>query len=275
MKNLVPRLAALSLAAVSISCTQGTSTPSSSALGLGSVATVNGKSIPESVFRVHTLNATKKNADDLTAEEHRAVLDDLIGIVVMAEEAEKQGLLAERTIAAQMELSRLQLAARAMATRFLEKNPASELEIKALYDENLPRLAGQQFKARHILVDTEEEAAAVIKQLDEGRDFLDLANERASGKTGPNGGDLGWFTADSMVQPVAQAITAMKVGAYSTEPVKTDYGYHVLLLEDTRSQEPPSMSDVREELVNAVQRDKLQKHMQELVAGATVAEEPK
>ena len=124
MKNLVPRLAALSLAAVSISCSQGTSTPSSSALGLGSVATVNGKSIPESVFRVHTLNATKKNADDLTAEEHRAVLDDLIGIVVMAEEAENQGLLAERTIAAQMELSRLQLAARAMATRFLEKNPA-------------------------------------------------------------------------------------------------------------------------------------------------------
>jgi peptidyl-prolyl cis-trans isomerase C len=274
MNQLVLRLAALSAAAAILSCTQGTSTSSNSALGPGSVATVNGKSVPESVFRVHTLNATKKNADDLSEQERQAVLDDLVGIVVMAQEAEKQGLLAERTIAAQMELSRLQLAARAMATRYLEKNPASELEIKALYDENLPRLAGQQFKARHILVDTQEEAEAIIKQLDEGKDFLALANERASGKTGPNGGDLGWFTADSMVQPVAEAISAMKVGAHSTEPVKSDYGYHVLLLEDTRSQEPPSMNDVRDELVNAVQRDKLQKHMRELVEAATVSEAP-
>ena len=164
----------------------------------------------------------------------------------------------------------MQLAARAMATRFLEQNPATELEIKALYDENLPRLASQQFKARHILVDTQEEAEAVIKQLDEGRDFLELANERASGKTGPNGGDLGWFTVDSMVQPVAAAISAMKVGSHSAEPVKTDYGFHVLLLEDTRSQEPPSIDDVRDDIVNAVQRDKLQKHMRELVEAANV-----
>jgi peptidyl-prolyl cis-trans isomerase C len=221
---------------------------------------------------VHTLNAAKKNADDLTAEERKAVLDDLVGIVVMAQEAEKQGLLAERTIAAQLELSRIQLAARAMASRFLEKNPATELEIQALYDESLPRLADQQYKARHILADTQEEAEAVIEQLNEGRDFLELANERASGKTGPNGGDLGWFTADSMVQPVAQAVSAMSVGAYSSAPVKTDYGYHVLLLEDTRSQEPPSMNDVRDELVNAIQREKLQKHMQALVEMSTVAE---
>ena len=274
MKHWVPRLAALSLAAASVSCTQQTSNDTS-ALGPGSVATVNGKPIPESVFRVHTLNATKKNADDLSAEERKAVLDDLIGVVVMAEEAEKQGLLAERTIAAQMELSRLQLAARAMATRFLEKNPATELEIKELYEENLPRLAGQQFKARHILVDTQEEADAVIQQLDEGKDFLALANERASGKTGPNGGDLGWFTADSMVQPVAAAVSTMKVGAYSTAPVKTDYGYHVLLLEETRSQEPPSIDDVRDEIVNAVQRDKLQERMRELVEAASVGEELK
>jgi peptidyl-prolyl cis-trans isomerase C len=271
MKNRVPRWAALSLAVASISCTPQASNDTS-ALGPGSVATVNGKPIPESVFRVQTLSATKKNADDLSAEERKAVLDDLVGIVVMAEEADKQGLLAERTIAAQMELSRIQLAARAMATRFLEKNPATELEIKALYDENLPRLAGQQFKARHILVDTQEEAESVIKQLDEGKDFLELANARASGKTGPNGGDLGWFTADSMVQPVAAAISTMKVGAHSTEPVKTDYGYHVLLLEETRSQEPPSIDDVREEIVNAVQRDKLQKHMRELVEAANVVE---
>jgi peptidyl-prolyl cis-trans isomerase C len=272
MQYLVCRLAVLSLAAVSASCTQGTPSTPSSVLGPGSVATVNGSPVPESVFRVHALSATKKNADDLTAEERKAVLDDLVGIVVMAQEADKQGLLAERTTAAQMELARLQLSARAMATRYLEENPATELEIKTIYDENLPRLAGQQFKARHILVDTKEEADAIIEQLNGGKDFLKLAEERASGKTGPNGGDLGWFTADSMTPPVVEAVSAMKVGSHSTEPVKTDYGYHVLLLEDTRSQEPPSINDMRDEIVNAVQREKLQKHMRELVEAANVVE---
>lgn len=275
MQKLVRCLVAFSLAVVATSCMKGTpSTTTNEALGSGTVATVNGKPIPESMFRVHALSAKKKNPDDLTPEERKSVIDDLVGVLVMADEAEKQGLLTERTIAAQMELSRLQLAARAMAGRFLEKNPATELEIKSIYDENLPRLASPQFKARHILVDTQEEAESVIAQLNKGKDFVELANEHASGKTGPNGGDLGWFTADSMVKPVADAVSAMKVGSYSTEPVKTEYGYHVLLLEDTRSQEAPSIDDIRDQIVNAVQQNKLQKHVRELMDAASVVETP-
>ncbi len=160
-----------------------------------------------------------------------------------------------------------------MATRFLEKNAATEAEMKAVYDQNLPRLGGQQqFKAKNILVNTKEEADVVIKQLQQGKKFADLAKERANGPTGPNGGDLGWFTPETMVQPVVEAARAMKVGTFSTEPIKSEFGYHVLLLEDERTQDAPSFDSMRNDLKTAVERDKLQKHMRELIAGAKVVE---
>lgn len=242
-------------------------------LGPTKVATVNGKRVPESVFRLQTLATLRKNVDDLTPEQRKAALDDLIGLYLMADEARTQGVLTERTTAAQLELARIQLEARAMATRFIEKNQATDAEMKAVYDQNLPRLGGQQqFKAKNILVNTKEEADVVIKQLQQGKKFADLAKERANGPTGPNGGDLGWFAADTMVQPVVEAARAMKVGTFSTEPIKSDFGYHVLFLEDERTQEAPSFDSMRTDLKTAVERDKLQKHIRELIAGAKVVE---
>jgi peptidyl-prolyl cis-trans isomerase C len=242
-------------------------------LGPTQVATVNGKRIPESVFRLQTLATTGKNADDLTPDERKAAVNDVVGLYLMADEARQQGVLAERAIAAQLELTRLQREARAMATRFLEQNPATEEEMKAVYEQNLPRLGGQQqFKARNIVVATKEEADLVIKQLQQGKKFADLARARANGPTGPNGGDLGWFTADTMVQPVVEAARAMKVGTYATEPIKSEFGYHVLLLEDMRTQAAPSFEELRGEIKNAVERDTLQKHVRELIAAAKVVE---
>jgi peptidyl-prolyl cis-trans isomerase C len=242
-------------------------------LGPTQVATVDGKRIPESIFRLYTLSTTRKNADDLTVDERKAVLNDLVGVYLMADEARQQGVLTERTIAAQLELARMQLEARAMATRYLEKNAATDAEMKAVYDQNLPRLGvQQQFKAKNILVNTKEEADLVIKQLQQGKKFADLAKERANGPTGPNGGDLGWFTAETMVQPVVDAVRAMKVGTYSAEPIKSEFGYHVLLLEDARTQDAPTMDAMRNDLKSAVERDKLQKHIRELIAAAKVVE---
>jgi peptidyl-prolyl cis-trans isomerase C len=262
-----------SLATLIAACTQGSPPDATDGvLGPGQVATVNGERIPESVFRVYTPAALRKNADDLTPEERKAVIQDLAGIMLMADEAQDKGLLTERAVAAQLELARMQLAARAMATRYLEQNPVSDAELQALYDENLPRLANTEFKARHILVETQEEADSVIQQLQQGKSFLDLAKERAAGPTGPDGGDLGWFTASSMAAPILEAVRTMEVGAYSAQPVKTEYGYHVLLLEDTRSQEAPTLESMRQELTNAVQAKKIQDHVRTLVDAATVVD---
>jgi len=252
-------------------CSQGQAPASSdSALGPGQVATVNGERIPESLFRFYAMNAAKKNADELTAEERAAVIEDLLRFKLLATTAEERGLLAERSMAAELEVQRLQLLARAMALRYLEENPATEAELQKIYEENLPSLAGTQYKARHILVESKEDAAGVIEQLRQGKDFVALAQEHSTGPTGPNGGDLGWFTAESMVQPVAEAVRAMQVGTYSNEPVQTDFGYHVILLEDTRTQEAPALDTVRAELTSAVDRQKLETYVQSLRTAATV-----
>jgi peptidyl-prolyl cis-trans isomerase C len=274
MTKFLGSLVLLSFVGLVIACSKPeASTAGTDPLGPTQVATLNGKRIPESVFRLQTLATVRKNADDLTPEQRKAVLDDLVGLYLLGDEGRAQGLLTERAIAAQVELARIQLEARLMATRFLEKNAATDAEMKAVYDQNLPRLGGQQqFKAKNILVSTKQEADVVIKQLQQGKKFVELAKERANGPTGPNGGDLGWFTADTMVQPVVEAARAMKVGTFSTEPVKTEFGYHVLLLEDERTQDAPSFDSMRSDLKTAVERDKLTKHIQELIAGAKVVE---
>ena len=176
MTKVARNLMIVCLAGLGGACSK-TTAPSATPdpLGPTQVATVNGERIPESVFRLQTLAATRKNADDLTPDERKTAVNDLVGLYVMADEARQQGLLAERTVAAQLELARLQLEARVGATRFLEKNAATEAEMKAVYDQNLPRLGGQQqFKARNIVVVTKEEADRVIKQLQQGKKFADV-----------------------------------------------------------------------------------------------------
>ena len=244
------------------------------ALGASRVAVVNGEPIPESVLRVYSLATERKNLEDLTAEDRERILNDVIGVVLLNQQAEKEGLMSSRTLAAQLELQRLQLVARSMATSYLEKNPPTEADVQRIYDENLPRLAGEQYKARHILVETKAEADSVITQLSGGRDFVALAQEHADGPTGPNGGALDWFSADSMPAPFAAAVRTMTVGSYSREPVQTDFGFHVILLEDIRRQEPPALADIRDELVSAAERDRLNQYLQELRDTGDVSIEP-
>jgi peptidyl-prolyl cis-trans isomerase C len=245
-----------------------------SALGPARVALVNGEPIPESILRVYALASERKSLDDLAPEDRQRLLDDVIGIELLNQQAEQEGLTSSRTLAAQLELQRLQLVARSMATSYLEKNPPTEAEIQQIYDENLPRLAGEQYKARHILVETKTEADEVLAELRSGKDFLALAQEHADGPTGPNGGALDWFTAESMPPAFAEAVRTMSVGTYSAEPVQTDFGFHVILLEDVRRQEPPALADIRDELVAAAERTRLNAYMQSLRDEATVSVDP-
>lgn len=240
------------------------------ALGPGRVATVNGEPVAESLLRVYALASERKNLDDVDAATRERLIEDLIGVELLNQQADEAGLTSSRTLAAQIELQRMQLVARNMATEYLTKNPPTEAELQAIYDENLPRLAGQQYKARHILVETRDEAESVIAQLQSGGDFAALAAARAEGPTGPNGGALDWFTLDSMPQPFAEAVRQLAVGSYTTMPVQTDFGFHVILLEDERRQEAPALADIRSELVSAAERKKLDEHLKALRAGADV-----
>lgn len=243
-------------------------------LGSARVAVVNGEPVLESVLRIYVLATERKNLDELGPDDRERVLNDLIGLQLLAQQAAKDGLTSSRTLAAQIELQRLRLVANAMATDYVEKNPPSDADLQTLYEENLPLLSGEQYKARHILVTTQDEAETVITQLREGAEFATLAQERADGPTGPNGGALDWFTLDSMPAPFAGAIRTMSVGSYSTEPVQTEFGFHVILLEDTRKQEPPALADIRNDLASAAQRKRLDDYIKALRESATVTIEP-
>lgn len=243
-------------------------------LGSARVAVVNGEPLAESVLRVYTLATERQNLDEMSAADRERVVNDVIGLELLSQQAEKQGLTRSRSLAAQIELQRLQAVARAMASDYLEKNPPTDADIQAIYDENLSRLSGEQYKARHILVSTKEEADSVIAQLRSGSDFVALAQERADGPTGPNGGALDWFTLDSMPPSFAEAVTAMTVGSYSQQPVQTEVGYHVILLEDKRRQEPPALEEIRDQLVSAAERKRLEDYIKTLRDAATVSVEP-
>ena len=262
-------VATLTLASLT-ACSQEGANNEAANLGSARVAVVNGQPVAESVLRMYALTAERKNLEEMSPADRERVLNDLIGLQLLAQQATQDGLTGSRTLAAQLELQRLRLVANAMANDYIEKNPPSDADIQAIYDENLPLLAAEQYKARHILVPTKEEADRVVAQLQQGSDFVALAEERADGPTGPNGGALDWFTLDSMPPPFAAAVRTMTVGSYTTEPVQTDFGFHVILLEETRKQDPPAMADIRDDLASAAQRKRLEDYIKALRDSAMV-----
>jgi peptidyl-prolyl cis-trans isomerase C len=148
--------------------------------------------------------------------------------------------------------------------------PVSQDELQAEYNAQFGNLGSvTEYNASHILLETEADAQAVIVALGEGADFAELARERSTGPSGPNGGELGWFTAGMMVPTFEQAVFALGVGEVSA-PVETQFGWHVIVLNETRDQAPPSLDDVRAELEDGLRRARVEATMQELTAAAVI-----
>jgi len=149
-------------------------------------------------------------------------------------------------------------------------SPLAEADVQAAYDEEYTNAEqGQEFNASHILVETEEEALAVIALLEDGADFAEVAAEKSTGPSGPNGGQLGWFGEGAMVPEFEAAVADMEVGAVSA-PVKTQFGFHVIKLNETRVQEAPALDDVREELEMQLRQIRAQSKIEEVTAAAQI-----
>ncbi|GAA6200747.1 peptidylprolyl isomerase [Aquicoccus sp. SU-CL01552] len=147
---------------------------------------------------------------------------------------------------------------------------ASDADLKAAYDAAYGEgYEAREYNAAHILVETEEEAKAIKAELDGGADFAALAKEKSTGPSGPNGGDLGWFEKGMMVPAFEEAVMALEPGQVSA-PVQTQFGWHVIVLNDSRLKEPPAFDDVREELAGELRQKAVADHVDSLVAAATV-----
>lgn len=270
---------ALAMSIVMIGCSGESSTETDAVndanlpdpLGGESVAVVDSSPIPLALLERLSLDIAQRNASALTDEQRAQLIERLVFMRLLADDAIEQNLPAERQLATELEYARLQLLARAATEHFRAQNEPTEAELRAAYEENLPRYLATQHKARHILVPTEEQAIAIIEELDNGADFAELAREHSTGPTGPQGGDLGWFTADSMVEPFAEAVRAATIGVYTSTPVQTQFGWHVILVEDVREQQPPGLEAVRDELIGIVERSKLDGYIEALREEATIA----
>lgn len=232
------------------------------------VVTVNGVDIDSTVFDAYLESRFQKPAAQASAEERATVERELTDIYLLTTQPKAEEFAKDPQIKAQLELQYRGTIAQAVARDFVESNPATDAEILAEYETQLEQSSDKQYKARHILVETQSEAQDLVDQLDEGADFQALAKEHSTGPSGPNGGDLGWFAPDQMVKPFADAVVALEDGAYSKAPVQTQFGWHVILREDTRENEPPTLESVREAIKQRVEQEKFQDYMQGLRDGS-------
>jgi peptidyl-prolyl cis-trans isomerase C len=206
----------------------------------------------------------QKPAGQATAEEIAAVTDELLNIYAVSSLPRAMELGKSPRIKAQIELQEKAILFNAFANDFLEKNAATDQEILDLYEEQVAIAPPKEFKARHILVETQSEALALIKELDGGADFIALAKEHSTGPSGPSGGDLGWFTAQAMVKPFSDAVAALTDGAYTATPVQTNFGWHVILREASRESAPPPLESVHDVIKQRIEQQKFQDFLGEL-----------
>lgn len=204
------------------------------------------------------------------AQRREVVIQALIDLQVVANAAREAGI--EDSEAFKFERDFLE--AQALRDIYLDEkveSTISDADVKARYDEEVAKLdPAEEIHARHILVETEDEANALIKELDNGADFAELAKEHSTGPSGPQGGDLGYFSKGQMVPEFEEAAFALEPGAHTKQPVKTQFGYHVIEVEDRRQQEPPAFSDVAEQLRQAMVREKLAQALQDLREAASI-----
>lgn len=218
-------------------------------------------SIDPNVFNLYLESRIQKPADQATLQEVAAVRDELTDIYLLSEQPRADELKNDPRIQAQLELQSRAMLAQSVASDFIERNPASDEEMLAIYTEQAESAPTQEFKARHILVETQGEATAIVTELDAGADFEELAREKSTGPSGPSGGDLGWFPPERMVPEFSQAVVALSDGEYTKTPVQTQFGWHIILREESRESAPPPFDSVRDVLKQQVESQKLQAYL--------------
>ena len=206
----------------------------------------------------------QKPASQATADERAAAIEELTSIYLVSNLPRAVELSQAPQLRAQIELQERALVFNAFATEFLARNQPTEQEIFNVYEEQVALAPPKEYKARHILVDTQSAAVALIDQLKEGADFVELAKANSTGPSAPSGGDLGWFTAQAMVAPFSSAVAAMEDGAFTAEPVQTQFGWHISLREDSRDSAPPPLDSVRDVIVQRIGQQKFQEFLSSL-----------
>ncbi len=233
------------------------------------IATVNGVAISSN--RADALIAEQKAQGAPDSEQLRnAVKEELVRREILQQAAQKKGLDKSAEVQAQMDMARQAVLIRAYLQSFVLANPVSDADIRKEYDSIKARLGEKEYKARHILVDTEDQAKAIIAKLQAGEKFEDLAKESKDPGSKERGGDLGWANPGMFVKPFSDAMISLEKGKFTPQPVKSDFGYHIIKLDDVRALKTPSFEEVKPQIQQRLQQQKVEKHLLDLRSQAKV-----
>lgn len=233
------------------------------------VAEVNGQYISKAALD-NLEKEVSQRSHGMTFPKEKLV-EELIQRELLVQNALKNNLDKTPEYAEELENAKKSILTQLELKNFLNEHPVTDAEIKAEYDKQIAAETGTEYKARHILVKTEDEAKKIIAELNKGADFAKLANKYSlDAKESQNGGDLGWFVASQMVKPFSDALMKLENGQYTKEPVKTQFGWHVILRENSRAQVPPPLESVKDQLKAFLQRKKVQNMIEGLRKQAKV-----
>ncbi|MGR9108977.1 MAG: peptidylprolyl isomerase [Gammaproteobacteria bacterium] len=228
------------------------------------VARVNGQPITEETLQLVSEANRRANIP------RDKLIDELIKYELLYQEAVSKNLENNPKTAQQLQFMRRSILSQAAMQDFMANTEISDAEVQKEYEQSYGSSGQEEYRARHILTKTEDKAKEVIQKLKEGGNFEALATEYSTGPTGPKGGDLGWFSAQQMVAPFSEAVVALKNGEYTQTPVQTQFGWHVILREDSRPKVPPSLDSLKANIRSQLQRKAIEKHLETLRAAAKI-----
>ena len=234
------------------------------------VAIVNGKAVPTA--RMDALaQQVARSGRPITPEMQGQLKDEVIAREIFMQEAKKQGLDTTEDFRTQMDLARQTLLIRELFANYQKTSPVSDADIKAEYDKFAAANSGKEYRARHILVEKEDQAKAIIAQLKKGGKFDEIAKKSSKDPgSGANGGDLDWANPSNYVPEFSQALIKLTKGQTTETPVKSQFGYHIIRLDDVRDAQLPKFDDVKPQIAQQLQQQKMVKYQEELRAQAKI-----
>ena len=234
------------------------------------IAIVNGKPVPTARFEA-LKSQIARTGRPVTPDMDKMLKDEVVAREVFMQEAQHRGLDASDDYKAQLELARQTILIRELFADFQKKNPVTDAEVKAEYDKFSAANGGKEFHTHHILLENEADAKAAIADIKKGKKFEDIAKAKSKDPgSAQNGGDLDWATAASYVPEFSNAMIKLGKGQMTQEPVKTSFGYHVIRVDDIREAQLPKFEDVKPQISQQLQQQKLAKFQEELRAKAKV-----
>ena len=234
------------------------------------LAIVNGKAVPKERAEV-LRQQVERSGRPVTPEVEGQIKEEVIAREIFLQEAQKRGLEGSADYKTQMELARQTILIRELFADYQKNNPVTDAEIQAEYDKFVANNSGKEYKASHILVEKEDEAKAIIASIKQGAKFEDIAKKQSKDPgSGARGGDLDWANPNSYVSEFTEAMLKLKKGEMTAEPVKSQFGWHIIRLDDERQAQLPKLEEVKPQIAQQLQQQKLGQFQEDLRTKAKV-----